>query len=1174
MGSLKIKKVLGLDIGSNSIGFSLLELSENNNEIIFNELTSNSIIFSEPSDASDRRDARSSRRRNERKSARNKNARSVFIGFGIADKSFLIDTTNYLNDFKLKDNDVYNIREKAITGVNLTKEEFIISTYSILTDRGYNNMFSISNEDGVINEAVTKNSKEYIASSYKLPSMVLTSHRKELEDTFQNIPIRNKKDDYKNSLDRDMHIEEFKNVVLSQSNNKDIFSSHEQCEEFINEIIVGKYNSFYQRPLKSFESMVEYCSFYDEFNPKGSYKKTPLANIRNIELTLRQKIDNHSCIDKNGEVKNLTKEDIDTIVYFWINTPSSKEINATNIFKSAGFKDIKLNINEQSSQVILNIQAHRNILDILNKYNVDFANTQNSFYNEVLLELHYFKNNSSRVEHISSIIKKYNLSLDDDFVQELADLNNMDGFASFSLKFTNEVLEMINKENKTHHEALESLGYYSKYVGMPTYTYLPPLEPTKADIKWLQENISYFDTKHLFYQPMMSPKVKRVISILRKLINDIIKKYGAIDEIRIETAKEMNSKTEKEKIDKNQSKDKKKNDDAIKLLKNSDLNLKETPKNIERAKLYIEQGRNGCQCLYSGEPITLDEAFDENETEVEHFIPRSVIWINSYKNKILVKKKYNQNKGSQHPIDYLNSIGQWENFKGRVQSNFMAFNKKDWLTKEDIINSVMAKEHWQDSYLNDTRSATRTIQKYLNHYLYPNETLYGKGEKRSIFSVSGRAISELKYMWGIHTVMPKNEDDKKDRNTNYHHTLDAFAIALCSNGAINTLHSHFKKKENKFKTMAEKKKLTSNIPTTKNGVNVVEHLKSLVEKYETNKLYVCPYNKRKTNMKGFKDGNLKLYVTKDPKDETKEILAEMEKVSIDSSILIKIVGGFPKPRSDKEVVEYIISLQDRLNPQKQKNIIKAIEIYANELIELRNKTFIVENNIKDIKKTFKTGIQHKEYNATINENLKPFTEQNNTLSKQIQELKCSFAIKNGKRQIVKSLKLNKLNKNNKPDNTKADAIIFPSRITNKIERLTLNNFKNAKEIGEPFIIKINESTLNINIFTDKKQGQLVGLNYFSSIANQNILPKFKKTLDETNTYEMTIYKNDILGLYNKDNILQYIYSANGGGEIKAKNVIALNKINSNSNDLVKISVGKDKKIKKMTIDFFGNIKEV
>lgn len=1169
MENLLNKKVLGLDIGSNSIGYSLLELDEKDNQIIFNELVSNSIIFSEPFLASDRREARSSRRRNERKSNRNKNTRNIYVSFSIANKEFIISPTDYLNNFKLKDNDAYNIREKAVSGFPLTKEEFILSTYSILTHRGYSNMFSLSSsEDGVINEAVTKNTKEYQTQNFKLPSMVITQKRKDLINTYQNIPIRNKKDDYQNSLDRNMHIEEFKKVVLSQANNKEIFDSVEKCNSFIKEIVDKKYSTFYQRPLKSFESMVEYCTYYDEFNPKGSYKRIPLSNYKNIELTLRQKIDNYPTIDsKTGEIKIFTKEELNEIVKFWINTPSSKEINATNIFKSAGFKDIKLNIPEQSSQIVLNIQSHKNILEILNKYNIDFQDKQNDFYNQVLLELYYFKNNSSRIENINKIMKKYNLDINNSFVEELALLENMDGFGSFSLEFITEVLKLINNKNKTFHEALEELEYFSKYLNMPSYDYLPPLEPTKADIKWLQENISYFDTKHLFYQPMMSPKVKRVISVLRKLINEIIKKYGKIDEIRIETAKEMNSKIEKERIDKNQGKDRAKNNDAIKLLKSYDL--KESSKNIEIAKLWKEQGG---ECLYSGKEITEEEAFDENETEVEHFIPRSVIWINSYKNKILVKKKYNQNKGSLHPISYLQSIGQWENFKGRVSKKYMAFEKKDWLSKEEIINSVMQKEHWQDSFLNDTRSATKTIQKYLNHYLYPKETLYGKGEKRSIFSVSGKAISELKYIWGVNDVMPKNENDKKDRNTNYHHTLDAFTIALCSNSAINTLHSYFKKKENKFKTKAQKEKLSTHIPISKDGINLNEYLKNLVEKYENNKLYVSPYNKRKTNMKGFKDGNLKLYITKDKNDN--EIFAELEKISIDSSILIKTVGGFPKPRNDKEVLEYIESLQERLDPIKQKNIIKAIEVYAKELLSLNAKISEVKSKINDIEKTLKSGTQHKEYNASINETIKPFAEENKLLSNDLQKLKCTCTIKNGKKQIVKSLNLYKLNDKNISESTKADAIIFPTRKNNKIERLSIDNFNNAKKIKEPFNIKINESTLNIDIYTDKKQGQLVGLNYFSSIANPKILPKFKKQLDETNIYEMTIYKNDIVGIYNKDNILQEIYTANGGGEVKAKNVIKLNPVNVNSQNLVKISVSKDKKIKKIDIDFFGNITEV
>lgn len=1175
MENLLKKKVLGLDIGSNSIGYSLLELEEKDDEIIFNELISNSIIFSEPFLASDRREARSSRRRNERKSKRNKNARNIYLSFGIASNEFVTNPTNYLNNFNLEDNDVYIIREKAVEGVFLSKEEFILCTYPILTSRGYSNMFSISSEDGVINEAVSKNTKEYQTMNYALPSMVLAQKRKDLKDTYQNIPIRNKKDDYQNSLDRNMHIEEFKKVVLSQATNKEIFDSEKKCNSFIKEIIDKKYSSFYQRPLKSFESMVEYCTYYDEFNPKGSYKRIPLSNYKNIELTLRQKIDNYPVIDsKTGEVKIFAKEELNEIINFWINTPSSKEINANNIFKSVGFKDIKLNIPEKSSQIILNIQSHKNMLEILNKYNIDFQNTQNDFYNEVLLELYYFKNTSSRVENINKLIKQFSININNSFVEELALLENMDGFGSFSLEFITEVLDLINNKNKTFHEALEELEYFSKYINMPSYDYLPPLEPTKADIKWLQENISYFDTKHLFYQPMMSPKVKRVISVLRKLINEIIEKYGKIDEIRIETAKEMNSKIEKERIDKNQSKDRAKNNDAIKLLKSYDL--KESSKNIEIAKLWKEQGG---ECLYSGEEITEEEAFDENETEVEHFIPRSIIWINSYKNKILVKKKYNQNKGSSHPISYLQSIGQWENFKGRIAKKYMAFEKKDWLSKEEIINSVMQKEHWQDSFLNDTRSATKTIQKYLNHYLYPKETLYGKGEKRSIFSVSGKAISELKYIWGVNDVMPKNENYKKDRNTNYHHTLDAFTIALCSNTAINTLHSYFKKKENKFKTKAQKEKLSTHIPISKDGTNLIEHLKNLVEKYENNKLYVSPYNKRKTNMKGFKDGNLKLYLTKDKNDN--EILAELEKINIDSSILIKTVGGFPKPRSDKEVLEYIESLQERLNPIKQKNIIKAIEVYAKELLSLNAKISEVKSKINDIEKTLKSGTQHKEYNASINETIKPFVEENKLLSNDLQKMKCTFTIKNGKKQIVKALKLQKI----KIEETKADAILF----RDKIERLSILNFKEALENKKPFVIKMNESTLNVQLFNTQDRGQAVGLNYFSSIANDVKTKINDKFVDELKgkVADLTLFKNDIIKVENLKDLETEYFIFNGGGNITAtNNKISIKNINLNS--FIKtdkkgeikeskednVTPNKTTIISKVNIDFFGNITEV
>ena len=1194
MATINNKKVLGLDIGSNSIGFSLLILEEQNGQIIFEELTSNSIVFSEPNTAEERRKARGARRLHRRKSTRNKNVRQIFVKYGIADKLFVTDTTGYMGNFKLKSNDVYHLREDAVLGHYLTKDEFVLATYSILTDRGYTNMFALveeeteenkkqKKEDEKLNGFIQKNKDKYLANKYPLPSMVLTSYRKELEDKYQNIAIRNKKGDYRNSLDRDMHKEEFERVVRSQSTNKDIFESIENCETFISEIVQGKYNAFYQRPLKSFEGMVEYCSFYDEFNPKGKERRMPLSNIRNIELTLRQNMDNYKVIDKNGHIRAAIKDEKDQALDFWLNSPNADKINNKNIYKNAGLKDIKIYINDDKELLILNIQAYRAMLEILNKSNIDFQDTQNTFYNEVLLELYYYKNYSSRVEHINKIIHKYNIVIDDSFAEDIARLTHMDGFGRFSLKFANEVLELMHEKELIHSEALDSLGYNSKYLDMPSYDYLPPLEPSAADIAWLKENITYFDTKHLFYQPMMSPKVKRVVGILRKLINELIKKYGKIDEIRIETAREMNSKKEAENITKNQTDYNRKNKEAEKFLKANDI--KETHKNIERAKLFKEQE---CECLYCDKNLTRDEAFDETMTEIEHFIPRSVIWINSQKNKVLVHKKCNQNKGSQNPITYLKSIGEWENFKGRIKLH-PKNPKYKWLTDEDTINSAMAKDNWLDSYLNDTRSATRSIAKYLNHYLYPNTNAHNKGGENHIVSVSGKAISELKHMWGIHTVMPKNEEDKKDRNTNYHHTLDAFTIALCSPSATHALHNHFKKNENKFKTKALKEKLASNMPISSDGKNIVEHLKVLVEKYETNALYVCPYNKRKTNMKGFKDGNLKLYVTKDSKDENKEILAEMEKVAIDTSLLVKNVGGFPKPRNDDEVRKEIASIQERLNPEKQQNIIDAIEIYVDELLNLRNKIDVIDKEIEKKKKTIKIGKQHKEVNEIIKAEMQPFQDESKSLSRELESLMCSFSVKNGKKQIVKSVKLHKV----KISKTSADSILFSRRDDKSIERLSLSIFKQAIKRKEPFVIKENESTLCVELYSHPKQNQVVGLKYFSSISNPHIKTKinekYNNVFDDVEP-SLTLYKHDIIKVINIKDLTENYYIFNGGGNVSSTQTGASNKLtikNINLNTFIKINKkgvknqfledtvtpSKTKVIVKVKIDFFGNITE-
>ncbi len=178
--------------------------------------------------------------------------------------------------------------------------------------------------------------------------------------------------------------------------------------------------------------MVEYCSFYDAFHPKGSQKRMPLANVANIELTLRQSIDNYEVVDKNGETREFDKDEIEHIINFWIDTPNADKINNKNIYKNAGFKNLKIYDKDDKELLILNIQAHRGILEILKHYAIDFRDTHNDFYNEILLELYYYKNSSSRIEHIEKSIKKYKVEVEDKFSKDLASLHH-NGWLCFFL---------------------------------------------------------------------------------------------------------------------------------------------------------------------------------------------------------------------------------------------------------------------------------------------------------------------------------------------------------------------------------------------------------------------------------------------------------------------------------------------------------------------------------------------------------------------------------------------------------------------------------------------------------------------------------------------------------------------------------------------------------------------
>ena len=1161
-----MKKVLGLDIGTNSLGFSLNEISIKNEQTIFKELTSNSIIFSEYIKAEDRRFFRSGRRRNERKSRRNKIVRKLLNDFNLAEKSIISKPIKYFNKLS-KNKNPYTLRQEATSGKSLTKDDFTFSLYSIITRRGYSNQFKTedSKDEGIINDSINKNREQYLNKKLSSPSQVLLNKKLNLEiNGFTNIAIRNKRDNYNNSLDRDLWQEELEILLESQKDNKELFGNIKLYEDFKNKLINGiNENSkgiFEQRALKSMEDMVGFCSFYNKFN-RNPQKRIPKSHISSIELTIRQRIENSILgnlifNDKTGEVFTPTKEQIDNIVELWLKKPPTKTINVKNIFDKAGLKNIKIKTSNKQDETILDISVHKQLLEIFKKTTLDIFGNDKKLYTKILKKIYYFVNKEQIFKEIKKVDK--NKLLNNDIIKELSRVSKgtKETYASFSLCFIDEVLEKMNL-GKTYHDSLVELGYFRKYLEMKPYSYLPPLNPSEKDLIWLEQNIENFKREHIFYQPLVSPNVKRVISILRRLINALISKYGKIDKIIIETARELNSKKEEEQIKDAQANSRKEIKAAEKLLLADEYEL--SRKNIERARLLIEQKS---KCLYSGEPLTLEEALDEQITEVEHFIPRSKIWINSYKNKILVLKKHNQDKSNSHPITYLKSKNSWEDFSSRVKKELTNSNKIFWLTNEENINKNWEKENLEDRFLNDTRSATKIIANYLEHYLYPKKNEYGKGEtNQNVIRVTGKAISELKRLWGVDKVQPKNEDDKKDRQTNYHHTIDAIVVSLLNESAKKALNDFFKQNENGFKTKEILERIKNRFPVSNEGKNLVELIKEKVQKYENNELYICPIIKKRDNVVGFKDGNVKLYLDKEKKE-----FYQIDKKAIDKNLLFDKYG---KDISDKEVERKVEELISHLDLPKQENIKKALLVYKDKLLITRENILNIKKEIDNLKGELpnKKNYEETEQTLSVKDRIDALTKKK-VDEENLQNEPCFFITKKGQKQIVRNIKVKTSSA------SKADSIVITDKSEkNRLQRLSVETYKELKDKNIPFVAKLNDTTLSVDLFNTQK-GQVIGLNYFSSIKN-DIPPKInekKIALVKDYSDKITIQKGDILEIENIKESTKEYFVFNGGGNIAgANNKLELKSINKKEQKRIFITLNKSTIAKKVFINYQGDI---
>lgn len=266
-----------------------------------------------------------------------------------------------------------------------------------------------------------------------------------------------------------------------------------------------------------------------------------------------------------------------------------------------------------------------------------------------------------------------------------------------------------------------------------------------------------------------NPIVQKALFEVRRVVNAVIAEHGKPDAIRIEMARELEMNGKKyEAFIKQQNKNEKSNLKAESEFKtvaanNPQLGLRDKASKSDKQKYRLWLDQKGL-CAYSNQEINLATLFTA-AVEVDHILPYSESLDDSYMNKVVCFAAENQVKGQRTPFEAFSGNAQkWALIKAGLDKWGKIFPSK---TKRFYMTAAQVQERdFISSQLNDTRYISKETYNYVK-------------QLGCDVSVSkGIVTSWLRHQWDLNSLL--GETGEKDRSDHRHHAIDAVVIA-CTN---------------------------------------------------------------------------------------------------------------------------------------------------------------------------------------------------------------------------------------------------------------------------------------------------------------------------------------------------------------------------------------------------------
>jgi CRISPR-associated endonuclease Csn1 len=372
--------------------------------------------------------------------------------------------------------------------------------------------------------------------------------------------------------------------------------------------------------------------------------------------------------------------------------------------------------------------------------------------------------------------------LDEIAARKWAAIKPEEGYCALSRKAIGRLLPLM--WNGVSFKEAEKEVYGNRFSGGQALEKLPPLHVHRkingsAELEKLLAKLRL--------GAIRNPAVERALTELRKVVNAIIREYGKPYEIRIELARELKKpRKERESATKqNRTRQKERENAKADLLRECGIqNPSRT--DIEKALLFHECGG---ECPYTGKHFTLRQLFQDAQFDVEHIIPLSRYPDDSFQNKTLCWHEENRNvKRNKTPFEaYSMDTARWEEMQIRIKA-WKPGNpgklKRFMLRSEDELGEFTARQ------LTDTRYASVLACRLLESLYGGRDVTTPTGPRQVIYASSGAVTATLRRTWGLEAILreaaPSNNGQSKGkpRTDHRHHAIDAITIALTSQSTI------------------------------------------------------------------------------------------------------------------------------------------------------------------------------------------------------------------------------------------------------------------------------------------------------------------------------------------------------------------------------------------------------